>query len=155
MPDTFPSLEDLLESETHLRLDPGKVDPLTLGSFISKKIVERSEPLCVIVRHFGRTVYQQAHSGSQAINDLWMLRKARVAELFGHSSLYVRLEHIANNRPYESHGINLDDYAFFGGGYPLNDLNGRTFGSIGVSGTLQLPEHLFLERVLSEFKNQI
>lgn len=152
MGDHFPSLEELLAEEARLTLNPSQLDPLRLGIFISQRIVESNLPLCLIVRHYGRTVFQISHPGSESINDLWMLRKARVAELFGHSSLYVRLEHEASGRPYESHGVNLEDYAFFGGGYPLKDLQGRTFGALGVSGTLQLPEHKFLVEVLTTFK---
>lgn len=152
MGNQFPSLEELLAEEARLKLDPSQVDPLRLGAFISQRIVESNQPLCLVVRFYGRTVFQVAHPGSESINDLWMLRKARVAELFGHSSLYVRLEHEASGRPYESHGLNLEEFAFFGGGYPLKDLQGRTFGALGVSGTLQLPEHKFLVEVLTAFK---
>jgi uncharacterized protein (UPF0303 family) len=149
----FPTIEELLEEEAKLTFNPAALDPVVLGSFISQKILETNQPLGLLIRHYGRTVFQVAHPGSQSINDLWMLRKARVAELFGHSSLFVRLEHEATGRPYESHGLNLNEFAFFGGGYPLKDGNGRTFGAIGVSGTLQLPEHNFLVEVLTAFKS--
>ena len=153
MGNQFPTIEELLEEEAKLTFNPATLDPVVLGSFISQKILETNQPLCLLIRHYGRTVFQVAHPGSQSINDLWMLRKARVAELFGHSSLFVRLEHEATGRPYESHGLNLNEFAFFGGGYPLKDGNGRTFGAIGVSGTLQLPEHNFLVEVLTAFKS--
>ena len=153
MSNEFPSLDQLLAEEAKLTFDPGKLDPIALGNFISQKIVEHNQPLSLVVRLYGRTVFQVAHPGSEAINDPWMLRKSRVAEHFGHSSLFVRLEHEATGRPYESHGINLDDFAFFGGGYPLKDQSGRTFGAIGISGTLQLHEHKFLVEVLTAFKS--
>lgn len=69
-----------------MALDPSEVDPLRLGSFISQRILESNQPLGLVVRLYGRTVFQVAHPGSESINDFWMLRKARVAELFGHSS---------------------------------------------------------------------
>jgi uncharacterized protein (UPF0303 family) len=149
----FPTIEEILEVEAKLTFNPSALDPVVLGSFISQKILETNQPLGLLIRHYGRTVFQVAHPGSQSINDLWMLRKARVAELFGHSSLFVRLEHEATGRPYESHGLNLNEFAFFGGGYTLKDGNGRTFGAIGVSGTIQLPEHNFLVEVLTAFKS--
>ena len=90
MGNQFPSLEELLAEEETLTLNPSQVDPLRLGAFVSQRILESNQPLCLVVRLYGRTVYQVAHPGSESINDLWMLRKARVAELFGHSSLYVR-----------------------------------------------------------------
>ncbi len=149
----FPSLEELLSEELRLALDPGTLDPVELGLFISKQIQSDNQPLSLIIRLYGRTIFQIAHPGSHQINDSWMLRKARVAEVFGHSSLFVRLEHESTGRPYDSHGLDLNDYAFFGGGYPLKDSAGRTFGAVGVSGTLQLPEHKFLVEVLTKFKN--
>lgn len=142
-----------MSEESQLTLNLATFDPVKLGLYISKEILDQNEPLSLVVRQSGRTIFQIAHAGSHQINDIWMLRKARVAEVFGHSSLYVRLEHESTGRPYESHGLNLDDYAFFGGGYPLKDHFGRVFGSIGVSGTLQLPEHKFLVDVLTKFKN--
>jgi uncharacterized protein (UPF0303 family) len=152
MGDQFPSLEELLAEEAKLTFNPATLDPLVLGAFVSQRIAETHQPLSLIIRHFGRTVFQVAHPGSELINDSWMIRKARVAELFGHSSLYVRLEHEATGRPFETHGLNLNDFAFFGGGYPLKDQSGRTFGAIGASGTLQLHEHKFLVEVLTAFK---
>jgi uncharacterized protein (UPF0303 family) len=149
----LPTLEELLEHEARLRFSPSDLDPVRLGEFIYREIKSASLPLCLIIRMYGRTVFQISAPGSEQINDLWMLRKARVSEDFGHSSLYVRLEHIETGRPYESHAINLDNYAFFGGGFPLKDEVGRTFGAVGISGTLQIEEHFFLVSTLSKFKN--
>jgi len=151
----FPSLQELLEEEKQLTFNQDQLDPLLLGEFISQEIIRQNLPLCLIVRYLGRTVFQIGHPGSQEINDLWMLRKARVAETFGHSSLYVLVEHEASGRPFESHGLDLSQYAFFGGGYPLNSPQFRTFGSIGISGTLQLEEHRFLVKVLDKFRNSV
>jgi uncharacterized protein (UPF0303 family) len=150
--DRFPSLEELLAEEAKLTFNPATLDPLALGSFVSQRIAESHQPLSLIIRQFGRTVFQVAHPGSELVNDSWMIRKARVSELFGHSSLYVRLEHEATGRPFETHRLNLNDFAFFGGGYPLKDQSGRTFGAIGASGTLQLHEHKFLVEALMAFK---
>jgi len=148
----FPSLDELISQESNLRISAADVDPIALGNFLREEIEQAKLPLCLIVRMYGRTIFQIAAPGSQSINDSWMLRKARVAELFGHSSLYVRLEHQATGRPYESHGLDLNEYAFFGGGFPLKDEADRTYGAVAISGTLQLEEHIFLVDTLTRFK---
>lgn len=151
----FPSLEQLLAEEQELLLDPSRLDVFAFAEHCVRTMRSELLPLAFIIRLHGRTVYQIALPGSQPINDLWMLRKARVAETWGHSSLFVRLEHESTSRPFASHGINLDEYAFFGGAYPLRDAQERTFGSIAISGTYQLPEHHLLVRLLREFKQRL
>ena len=79
MGNQFPSLEELLAEEAGLVLNPSEMDPLRLGTFISQRILASNQPLCLVVRLYGRTVFQVAHPGSESINDLWMLRNARVA----------------------------------------------------------------------------
>lgn len=155
MSEKFPTLVELLSQEAELQIPASAVDPLSLGHFLYQEIKAEHLPLSLTIRFYGRTVFQIAAPGSEAINDLWMLRKARVSELFGHSSLYVRLEHEATGRPYESHGLNLSDLAFFGGAFPLKDYEGRTFGAVAISGTLQLEEHKFLEEKITAFKSSL
>lgn len=150
----FPSLDELLAEEASLRLDTSRFELFDFADHCVQSMKAENLPLSMIIRLHGRTVYQVALPGSQPIHDMWMLRKARVAELWGHSSLFVRLEHEATSRPYESHGLNLEEFAFFGGGYPLVDEQQRTFGAIGISGTYQLPEHRLLVRLLGEYKSQ-
>jgi len=137
----FPSSQELLEQEPRLRFNQANFDGVDFGKFVLGRLNGTSETLAFMIRQNSGTVFHVSLAGTHPINDQWLIRKCRVVELFGHSSMYVMQEHAEENRPYNIHAIDQMEYCFFGGAFPLADMNGRVFGVIAFSGTDQNSEH--------------
>jgi uncharacterized protein (UPF0303 family) len=137
----YPTNAEIFAQEEALRLSPEDFDPLDFSIWLIKELRKRNETLCCMIRLYGSTVFQISLSGTHSINDHWLIRKSRVVELFGHSSLFVKQLHEENELPYSFYAINQFDYAFFGGSIPLADKNARVFGVLSISGTNDLSEH--------------
>lgn len=149
----FPSSQELLEQESGLRFSQANFDGVDFGKFVLSCLNETSETLAFMIRQNSGTVFQVSFAGTHPINDQWLIRKCRVVELFGHSSMYVKQEHAEVGRPYTVHAINQMEYAFFGGAFPLADMNGRVFGVIAFTGTDQNSEHnLAMEMIRNYLK---
>lgn len=113
---------------------------------------ERGLPIAITVRLTGRTVFQVALDGSAPINDVWMMKKIRVAEMFHQSTLLVHAEHGAKNADfYEIHGGTPDHWAPAGGAVCLRDENLTFRGLLVVSGLTQVEDHELCREVLSSF----
>ena len=112
----------------------------------------RGLPIALTVRLDGRTVFQVALDGSAPINDVWMMKKIRVAESFQQSTLLVRAEHASRGDDfYAIHGGTPDYWAPAGGGLSLRDDTLTFRGVLIVSGLTQVEDHLLGREVLAEF----
>ncbi len=108
-------------------------------------------PILIQVRHLGRTVYLAALPGSESINDNWAARKVRLVELFGKSSLLVRLQHEKGGvSVYDKHSISEEQFAAVGGAIVLRNSTGN-IGLLVVSGLDQLSDHMFCIDALIDF----
>ena len=153
MASIFPSSQELLEQEYELRFNQVNFDGVDFGRFILHHLIGTSETLAFMIRQNSGTIFHVSFPGTHPIHDQWLIRKCRVVELFGHSSMYVMQEHGEESRPYTTHAINQMEYAFFGGAFPLADMSGRAFGVIAFSGTDQNSEHnLAVEMIKSYLK---
>lgn len=153
MASIFPSSQELLEQESELRFNRANFDGVDFGRFILHQLTGTTETLAFMIRQNSGTVFHVSFAGTYPIHDQWLIRKCRVVELFGHSSMYVMQEHEEVGRPYTTHSINQMEYAFFGGAFPLADMSGRVFGVIAFSGTDQNSEHnLAVEMIKSYLK---
>ena len=141
MPLELPTSQELLRQEPELRFGQANFDGIDFGKFVLDRVNGTLETLSFMVRQNSGTIFHISFAGTYPINDQWLIRKCRVVELFGHSSMYVMQDHIEQNRPYAIHAINQLEYAFVGGAFPLADMSGRVFGVLAFSGTDQLSEH--------------
>lgn len=112
----------------------------------------RGLPIALTVRLDGRTVFQVALDGSAPINDVWMMKKIRVAESFQQSTLLVQAEHVSRGHDfYALHGGTPDYWAPAGGGLSLRDGTMTFRGVLIVSGLTQVEDHLLGREVLADF----
>jgi uncharacterized protein (UPF0303 family) len=124
---------------------------VALGEFCLHRARASELPILIMVRHLGRTVYVAALPGSAAVNENWAMRKIRLVELFGKSSLLVRLEHEADAKNvYELHSISEEVYAAAGGALTLHNSSGIV-GVLVVSGLDQVSDHMFCVEALAGF----
>lgn len=143
--------QELLLQEAGLRFNQSNFDGVDFGKFVLQALESTSESLAFMIRQNATTIFHVSFAGIHPINDQWLLRKSRVVELFGHSSMFVKQDHQEENRPYTVHAIDQMDYAFVGGAFPLADMNGRVFGVIALTGTNQTSEHNLAVQMVSAY----
>jgi len=124
---------------------------VALGGSCLARAEAENLPILIQVRHLGRTVYLAALPGSELINENWAIRKIRLVELFGKSSLLMRLLHEKGGvSVYEKHSIPEEQYAAVGGAIVLRNSTGNV-GVLVVSGLDQFSDHIFCVEALNEF----
>ena len=72
-----------------------------LGSRLRAAALEDHLPVAISIRRNGQCLFHAALPASSADNDAWLLRKAAVAERFGHSSYYVGCKFRADGRDFD------------------------------------------------------
>jgi uncharacterized protein (UPF0303 family) len=123
-----------------------------LGSRLRAGALEGHLPVAISIRRNGQCLFHAALPGSSADNDAWLLRKAAVAERYGHSSYYVGCKFRADGRDFDVDSrLDVGTYAAHGGAFPVI-LNGSgCIGTVAVSGLPQVDDHRFVVTHLEAF----
>ncbi len=104
------------------------------------------------IRRNGQQLFHAALPGTAPDNDAWLLRKARVVDRFGHSSLHVGERARQAGTTFEAQmRLDPDDYAAHGGAFPVTIRGTGVVGTVGVSGLPQLEDHAFVVEQLRAF----
>jgi uncharacterized protein (UPF0303 family) len=152
-----PNLEDLLgrivDEETRLQLDRfTNDDAIDLGLAIVEVARAQGAPVTVDVRRFRQQVFHAALEGTSADNDLWIERKVRVVQHFGHSSFYMgvllRGQDLTIEQAYLLDGR---EYAAHGGAFPITVRGVGIVGTVTVSGLPQADDHQLVVETLERF----
>jgi len=87
-------------------------------------------------------VYAAALDGTSHDNDLWLARKIRTVQHFGHSSFYIKHLFLSRSRDFNTQSL-LDPhlYTASGGGFPIK-VGGAIVGVIAVTGWNEPGEHI-------------
>ena len=120
---------------------------------IAFELAQRRELKAAIEVRIGEwTVFHASLPGTNAENDWWMGRKARVVLLTGHSSIHERvLAEETNTDWFAKYGVEEEQYAIHGGGLPINVVGEGLVGVLLVSGLPQIQDHLLGVEVLTEY----
>ena len=125
---------------------------LEIGQIAFELASARELKAAIEVRIGEWTVFHASLPGTNAENDWWMGRKARVVLLTGHSSIHERvLAEETNIDWFAKHGVEEEQYAIHGGGLPINVVGKGLVGILLVSGLPQIQDHLLGVEVLTEF----
>ena len=146
-------LEELLALERELVFRRfTSEDAWKLGGILVRKARERRLPVAIdIVRH-GHRLFHFAFEGTSPNNEEWIRRKARVVDLFGHSSFYVGRELAsAGTAMRERHLLDETLYAAHGGAFPLIIEGVGPVGHVAVSGLPQADDHALVVEAIREF----
>ncbi len=146
-------LQEIQEQEatlvfTHFTND----DALALGlRFIEGARAEGKAITIDITRH-GHQLFHYALEGTSPDNDLWIQRKNRVVQHFGHSSYYVGTELRSKGKTIEEASL-LDGtiYAAHGGAFPIRIAGVGVVGTITVSGLPQAEDHALAVRIIGAY----
>ncbi len=116
-----------------------RADALSLGLTILDYSKKFSDPIAVEITINGLVVFRHFTDGSMADSEYWLERKRNSVELMGMSSLRFRSWLAVFGQTLKERLLNPQDYATFGGGFPLLLEGTGMIGSICVSG---LPDDL-------------
>jgi uncharacterized protein (UPF0303 family) len=123
-----------------------------LGSRLRAAALEEHLPVAISIRRNGQCLFHAALPGSSADNDAWLLRKAAVAERYGHSSYYVGCKFRADGRDFDVDSrLDVRTFAAHGGAFPLIVRSAGCIGTVAVSGLPQIEDHRFVVKHLAAF----
>jgi uncharacterized protein (UPF0303 family) len=151
--DRHPSVDRLDREELALQFDRFDHDTAwALGMALVEKARATAAPVTVDVRRNGHQLFHAALPGTAPDNDAWIVRKSRVVDRFGRSSLNVgERARQAGTTFEEQMRLDPDLYAAHGGAFPITVRAVGVVGTVAVSGLPQLEDHRFVVEVLSEF----
>ncbi len=123
-----------------------------LGSRLRAAALQAGLPVAISIRRGGQCLFHAALPGSSADNDAWLLRKAAVAERYGHSSYFVGCKFRADGGDFDTDS-RLDNalFAAHGGAFPVLLGTSGCVGSVAVSGLAQVEDHRFVVTHLEAF----
>jgi uncharacterized protein (UPF0303 family) len=150
-----PTSEELLAQERRLQFDRfGNDVAIDLGLHLLAAAREQGLPIAISVRRNGHRLFHVALPGTAPDNDRWLERKARVVDLFGHSSFYVGTTFREKGSTFEAEsGLDAELYAAHGGVFPVIVRGTGPVGTVGVSGLPQADDHEFVVTELESFLN--
>lgn len=102
----------------------------------------RGLAIAIEVRTFGQPLFFSMLAGATPDNADWVRRKGNVVAHFRCSSYAIGLRmRQAGSTLAEKHGLPLNEYASYGGAFPLTAAGAGVIGSITVSGLPQRADH--------------
>lgn len=123
---------------------------LEVGLYLIGKAKEDQKEITVDITLGKQQLFHCALEGTSFENDEWIARKNRVTLKFQKSSYYISILLKSQNKSIEeAYDLSSDDYAPFGGAYPIITQNGGFVGTITVSG---LPDYEDHEMVVNGIK---
>jgi len=143
MSETHSSLQALLNTEQRLRFaDFGAEDALSIGLYLIQRAKRDQRPVLINVQLGERVLFHYECPGITPDNVRWMEMKARVTELYEHSSYYM-------GQLLEQSGLSLQQcfqldpagYSASGGCFPILLKSGAMIGHISVSGYTPEGDH--------------
>lgn len=150
-----PTSEELLAQERKLQFTRfGNDVAIELGLHLLAAAKEQGLPIAISVQRNGHRLFHVALPGTAPDNDRWLERKARVVDLFGHSSFYVGTTFREKGSTFETEsGLDTALYAAHGGVFPVILRGTGPVGTVGVSGLPQAQDHAFVVTELESFLN--
>ncbi len=147
------SSADLVREAKALELASlAQAQALEIGAIAQAIGLERKLPIAVEVRMKDWIVFHASLTGSSPENERWINRKAAVVNLTGNSTLLERVKAEEGGVDwYESHGVEEEGYAIFGGGLALNVFGLGLTGILIVSGLEQVADHMLGVEIVTEF----
>jgi uncharacterized protein (UPF0303 family) len=123
-----------------------------LGSAMRAEAHTARLPIAISICRNGQCLFHAALAGSSADNDAWLLRKAAVAERYGHSSYYVGCKFRADGRNFDTDSrLDAGAFAAHGGAFPIILGTSGCIGTVAVSGLPQLEDHRFVVAQIERF----
>ena len=129
-----------------------QAEALEIGAIAQSTGLDRKLPIAIEVRMKEWVVFHASLPGSTPDNDSWIVRKARVVNATGNSTMYERvLSEEQGIDWYEVKGLPEETHAIHGGGLALNVVGLGLTGILIVSGLPQVEDHLLGVEIITEY----
>jgi uncharacterized protein (UPF0303 family) len=127
-------------------------DAWRLGCLLVELATARTLPVAIDIRRDTQQLFHAALAGSTADNDAWIVRKVRVVQRYGASSLLVGRRLAARGQELDaSMGVDPARYAAHGGAFPVRVAQVGVVGVVTVSGLPQADDHALVVEALRVF----
>ena len=146
-----------------LKARAGEHDELQFNSFSNTKAFEiglrlvevarmNGYQVAIDIRKHGQQVFHYACEGTSRDNDEWIVRKNKVTDYFGKSSIYIKeMIKDAGKTQEELFFIDSMEFSSFGGAFPIIIRDTGAIGTVTVSGLPDEQDHELVVSVLREF----
>jgi len=125
---------------------------LQIGMRLIEKAKKDNLSMTIDITRSGHQLFHYAFAGTSPDNDQWIIRKNRVVNRFGVSSLYIGTTlKLLKKTIEEKYHISSEEYCPYGGAFPIIIKNVGVVGTISSSGLRQITEHNLIVEVLEEF----
>ncbi len=150
MADAEITLAELASEERELQFATfDNDDAWTLGVALVDAARERQAGVAIDITRNGQQLFHAALPGTAPDNDVWIQRKTRVVNRFGHSSLYMGQLCREQGTTFEDkYGLDPALYAAHGGAFPIIVRSVGPVGAVVVSGLPQVADHRLVVAVL-------
>jgi uncharacterized protein (UPF0303 family) len=147
---SWPSVAELAAEEEELQFTSfTNDDAWELGSALVAVARRDGAPVAVDISRNHHRLFHVALPGATPDNDVWIERKTRVVDRFGHSTLYVRQASVERGTTFEEEfGLDPLRYAAHGGAFPVIVRSVGPIGVVVVSGLPQLADHRLIVAAL-------
>ena len=143
MSNDWPSVADLAAEEDELQFTSFTNDDVwELGTALVEYARREGAPVAIDISRNHHQLFRAALPGATPDNDTWIARKQRVVHRFGHSTLHTRQAFVERGTTFEEAlGLDPQQYAAHGGGFPVLVRSVGPVGVVVVSGLPQLEDH--------------
>ena len=143
MSNDWPSVADLAAEEDELQFTSfTNDDAWELGTALVEYARREGAPVAIDISRNHHQLFRAALPGATPDNDTWIARKQRVVHRFGHSTLHTRQAFVERGTTFEEAlGLDPQQYAAHGGGFPVLVRSVGPVGVVVVSGLPQLEDH--------------
>lgn len=139
------------EEEKYQFTSFAQTDAKILGELLFQKSLKYNKPAAIEIRFNHLIVYRFFPDGTNKNNELWLQAKANTVDMLGISTLHLYVELERSGESLREHRMKEEDYARFGGGFPLKLKGSGVVGSICVSGLMHTEDHQVIIEALDEY----
>jgi len=126
-----------------------------LGKYMTDLVYEKGIDLAISIRKLnGSILYQHLTAGTNLLNENWMNRKFNSVSMNECSSYACWIKAELTGETIATHALDIKDYAFCGGGFPIRLKSGELLGVIIVSNLPHEQDHSFIIEALNGFLNK-
>lgn len=141
------------EQEAMLRFDHFTADDAwDLGVFLAARVRSAGIEMAISIRKLnGHILFQHCTQGTALNNQRWMNRKFNTVVLTEGSSLRAWASLCDRGQIPQDQGVNPEEYAYCGGGFPIRLTGGELVGAVIVSNLPHREDHRFIVNALADY----
>ncbi|EOR27008.1 hypothetical protein A499_00675 [Niallia nealsonii AAU1] len=151
----FTKLE-VMEHEKEAQLITFNIDDsFLLAQRVIELAGEDASKICISIYKGKRELFFLAGKNTSYENECWIRRKRNVVYHHEKSSMLIRLEYNENEEEYyQTNGLNREEYALAGGGFPVRVMGNGYEGCLTVSGLTMEEDHMLCVNAIKMLRQE-